>query len=184
MKEFLKKYSYDSMKLLVDQIALALFGVAMAFATALAEKQNPSLSWLKWSSAAGCVIFYLMIVYIAVWPIGSKDRMSADYNRIPCRPWLGACIGAVSSIPNLVLFLFVVLGEFIPALSGFKLASMLVNGMYMGVLSASVGGVTLNAAWWAYGVIIIILILTTFLAYLAGFYNFRIIPYNYKAEKK
>lgn len=177
MKEFLRKYSYDSVKILVDQVALALFGLAMATATGKTK-------WLQWTTGVFSVLFYLVLVYIMVWQIGAKDRISADYGRIARRPWLGACIGTLASIPNIILFVFISLGRFIPALSSIgdvcKVTALLFEGMYTGLLTIRIGDAPLNTQWWAYFVIILPLIFTTFISYLAGFNNFRIIPMKKK----
>lgn len=179
MKDFLHKYGYNSVKILVDQVALALFGLALATSTGLSK-----MKWLQWTTGAFSVLFYLVLVYIMVWQIGAKDRISADYNKISRRPWLGVYIGLLASIPNLILFMFIALGTFIPALSGIggacKVIALLFEGMYTGLLTIRIGEAPLNTMWWAYFVIILPLVFTTFISYFAGFNNFRIIPMKKK----
>lgn len=183
MKEFFKKYGYTSVILIVDQIALALFGFALATATGLVENK-----WLQWGAGIFSVLFYLSLVYTTVWKEGARDRISADYNRIPRRPWLGACIGLVSAIPNVILFIFIALGSFIPLLEGIggacKVIALLFEGMYTGLLTIRIGDSPLNTMWWAYFIIILPLIATTFLGYFAGFHNFRIFPQGKKEIEK
>ena len=175
MKNFFEKYGYDAVKLLVDQVALALFGFALATATGMVEDK-----WVQWAAGVFAVGFYLVLVYIMIWPIGARDRISADYGKIPKRPWLGACIGLVASIPNIILFIFIALGSFVEAFKGIggvcKVIALLLEGMYTGLLTIRIGEAPLNTMWWAYFVTILPLIITTFLAYLAGYNNFRIFP--------
>ena len=182
MKEFFKKYGYTAIKMFVYQIAFALFGWALATATVRAGNDT-----LKLITSVFSILFYLVLVYIMVWNEGARDRISADYNKIPRCPWLGAVIGAVGSIPNIILFVLIALGSFIPAFAGFsgvcKVIALLVEGVYVGFLSIKVGGSALSTYWWSYFVIILPLIVTNFLAYFAGFHNFRIFPQE-KTKKK
>ena len=179
MKEFFKKYGYTAVKMFVYQIAFALFGWALATATIRAGNDT-----LKLITSIFSVLFYLVLVYIMVWEVGARDRISADYNKIPRRAWLGAVIGAVGSIPNIILFLLIVLGEVIPALAGLsgacKVIVLFVEGVYVGFLSIKVGDAALSTYLWSYLVIILPPIATSFLAYFAGFHNFRILPQGKK----
>ena len=175
MKEFFKKYGYTAVKMFVYQIAFALFGWALATATLSAGGGTLTL-------VAGIfsVLFFLVLVYIMVWEVGAKDRISADYNKIPRRPWLGAVIGVVGSAPNILLFVLIALGDMIPPLSALsgacKVIALLVEGVYVGLLSFKPFGAALSTYWWSYFVIMLPLVATGFLAYFAGFNNFRIIP--------
>ena len=181
MKEFLKKYGYTAVKMFVYQIAFAMFGWALATASIPTENYA-----LKLVTSIFSILFYLVLVYIIVWNEGARDRVSADYNKIPRRPWLGAVIGAVGSIPNIILFVLIALGHLIPSLEGFsgvcELIALFVEGVYVGILSIQVGGNPLRTYWLSYLVIILPLIVTSFLAYFAGFHNFRIFPQDKKQK--
>lgn len=181
MKEFFKKYGYTAVKMLVYQVAFALFGWALATAAISAGGGTLTLVASIFS-----VLFYLVLIYIMVWEIGARDRISADYGKMPRRPWLGAAIGAVGSIPNIILFVFILLGAIIPPLSGFSgvcmVIALLFEGVYVGLLSLTPFGAALSTYWWSYFLIILPLVATSFLSYLAGFNNFRIFPQSKKQK--
>lgn len=181
MKEFFKKYGYTAVKMLVYQVAFALFGWALATATIASGGGALTLVASIFS-----VLFYLVLIYIMVWEIGARDRIAADYNKIPRRPWLGAAIGVVGSIPNIILFVFILLGAIIPSLSGFsgvcKVIALLFEGVYVGLLSIRPFDTALSTYWWSYFLIILPLIATSFLSYFAGFNNFRIFPQSKKTK--
>ena len=181
MKEFFKKYGYTAVKMFVYQVAFALFGWALATATIASGGGTLTLVASVFS-----VLFYLVLIYIMVWEVGARDRIAADYNKIPKRIWLGALIGVVGSIPNIILFVLIAMGAMIPALSGFsgvcKVIALLVEGVYVGLLSLKPFGAALSTYWWSYLLIILPLIATSFLSYFAGFNNFRIFPQSKKQK--
>ena len=181
MKEFFKKYGYTTIKMLVYQIALSLFGWALATAAIAAGRDG-----VKVVSAIFTILFYLVLIYVMIWQEGARDRISADYNKIPRRPYFGAFLGLVASVPNLVLFLFIAVGEVVKGLAGFsgacKVIALLVEGVYVGLLSLKVGTAPLSSFWWSYLLITLPLIATCYLSYLAGFNNFRILPQSKKQK--
>ena len=184
MKEFFKKYSYTMFKLFLNQFAIALFGVGLAFATAKAQNNV-----LVMVTGIGSVIFYLFLQYAVMWEVGAKDGITAEARGTGRRLWRGLVITAVANALNLLFALLVLLGA--GAASGTvrhgiaafgRGAALLLEGMYMGILSMNVGGAALNTRIWPYFVILLPALLVGSVAYITGSYNLHatniLIPKN------
>ena len=172
VKKFLQKYSYQSVTLFVNQIAIALFAISLAFAAGMAENEG-----LKIVTSALSVVFLLFIDFTGVWKLGAEDRVSIDLGKekldlsVPVKMW------ALSNSLNLLLALLYTLGALVEPLSGLRVCSviaLLVHGEYMGLLSLEVAGITLNTLWYMYFLITIPTLITVFVAYLLGAKNIGI----------
>lgn len=191
MKGFFKQYSYNIVKNLVNQFAISVFGAFLSMATTAAK--NDTLSIIVSSFA---ILFYLFLVYTTTWDIGSKDRVSVDVGKKTYHSHTGLLISLVSNIPNIliaILFavakIFVKPGNFFDSMHMLlSVFSMIFEGMYTGLMMSipvSANGTTMINTWWAYFVIIIPAIVTSWIAYIAGYKNFRLIaPLFDKKSKK
>lgn len=184
MKAFFKKYSYTMFKLFLNQFAIALFGVGLAFATTKA--QNTTLIVL---TGVGSVIFYLFLQYAVMWEVGAKDGITATSRNQSRGLWRGLAITAVSNAINIILAVTVLIG--VGAIEGGvrhgiaafgRSAALLLEGMYMGLLSFNVGGAPLNTYIWPYFVIIVPALVVGSVAYIIGNYGWHctniLIPKN------
>jgi hypothetical protein len=173
MKAFFERYSYESVRLALNQIAISMFGFALAMTAGKAESD----ALLLWSSI-GSIVFYLALTYGSAHKTGSGDRLSIQYGKIPFRPYLGLVLSLIANSVNLLLAILITVGQ----LGGFgelesisRLIALLIQGMYQGVLATvSVGGVTLNGIWWSYFVITLPAMLVSTLGYIAGAKDFHI----------
>lgn len=173
MKAFFERYSYESVRLALNQIAISMFGFALAMTAGKAESD----ALLLWSSI-GSIVFYLALTYGTAHKTGSNDRLSIQYGKIPFRPYLGFVLSLIAGSVNLLLAILITVGQ----LGGFgelesisRLIALLIQGMYQGVLATvSVGGVTLNGIWWSYFVITLPAMLVSTLGYIAGAKDFHI----------
>ena len=59
VKEFLARYSYDAVKMLLDQVAMMLFGLTVGLA--LTRFDSSAISWV---GAVGSAVFYWFLLYI------------------------------------------------------------------------------------------------------------------------
>ena len=156
MKRFLERYSYDCVKLLLDQVAIAIFGLVLALASGMAKNDV-----LQIVTSVCSVIFYLFLVYTVMWSVGARDRISIDLGKIrksyltPVKMWLLA-----NSI-NLLLAILVMLGMLFSDIKAFgsiggvsSVIALLIEGMYSGLMTLDfIGGVPLNSLWPTYFVI-------------------------------
>lgn len=173
MKAFFERYSYESVRLALNQIAISMFGFALAMTAGKAESD----ALLLWSSI-GSIVFYLALTYGTAHKTGSGDRLSIQYGKIPFRPYLGLVLSLIANSVNLLLAILITvgqLGEIGELESISRLIALLIQGMYQGVLATvSVGGVTLNGIWWSYFVITLPAMLVATLGYIAGAKDFHI----------
>ena len=173
MKAFFERYSYESVRLALNQIAISMFGFALAMTAGKAE----SYALLLWSSI-GSIVFYLALTYGTAHKTGSGDRLSIQYGKIPFHPYLGLVLSLIANSVNLLLAILITVGQLaeigeLESIS--RLIALLIQGMYQGVLATvSVGGVTLNGIWWSYFVITLPAMLVATLGYIAGAKDFHI----------
>ena len=136
-----------------------------------------------------------VLVYTMLWEVGAKDRISVDVGRKPYRPHTGVLIGLIANLPNILIALLFAIGAPFMATNTFagsmnavlNTTSALSEGMYRGLLSVmTVSGKALYLHWWSYFLIFIPSVVTAWVAYFAGFKNFRMIAayFNKNAKKK
>jgi hypothetical protein len=179
MKKFFHDYSYLSIKLFVNQFAIAIFGIAL-FVPTFMEFETLCLA-----ASMFAIIFYLFLIYMPMWEMGAKDRISVDVGKKSPRPHIGLLISLCANIPNLILaFLSIFFG-------GFRLVATLLQGMYWGTLSKirlpfGVDGayVPISDFWITYFIIVIPALLTCWFAYYMGYKNFKITSVFVHEKKK
>lgn len=134
MKQFFSRYSYDSMRMFLDQFAISLFGFCLAL-TAV-QMENDTLL-LVFSLAS--ILFYLALIYGVAQRVGAKDRTSVELGKLPFRPFIGALISLLANSLNLVLAGVVTLLSLLPGGNAgmARFAAMFLNGMYQGVYDQS-----------------------------------------------
>ena len=130
MKQFFSRYSYDSMRMFLDQFAISLFGFCLAL-TAVQMETDTLL--LVFSLAS--ILFYLALIYGVAQRVGAKDRTSVELGKLPFRPFIGALISLLANSLNLVLAGVVTLLSLLPGGNAgmARFAAMFLNGMYQGV---------------------------------------------------
>ena len=173
MKAFFERYSYESVRLALNQIAISMFGFALAMTADKAESD----ALLLWSSI-GSIVFYLALTYGTAWKTGSGDRLSVEYGKLPYRPLTGLLCSLVANSVNLILAILITVGQ-LGGIGGLetvpRFIALLIQGMYMGTLATvKVGEVTLNGFWWSYFIITIPAMLVSTVAYIAGVKDFHI----------
>lgn len=176
MKEFFKKYSYIMLKLFLDQFAIALFGVALAVATGAAGK-----STLQLVSSIFAVLFYLFLLYAAMWEVGAKDGISAVARHTGRGLWRGFAISLCANALNLLLALLILPGAFVPVGQTWngisavaQIVALLLEGMYQGILAVPFRGLVLHDFAWVYFAIIVPAVAVSGGAYILGSYNLHI----------
>ena len=169
VSDFLRKYSYSSVKLFVTQMAISLFGLVLASACAAIGKMAQIVV------SVFAVLFYLFLIYTSIWEVGSKDKFGIEYEKFKARPLTGLYIGLLANSINLILALVITLGlsfgnggilSTVGALCGS--IAIFIEGMYSGLLSIHVGEAPLNSYWYPYFLITIPAIATSAYAYYAG----------------
>ena len=173
MKAFFERYSYESVRVALNQIAISMFGFALAMTAGKAESD----ALLLWSSI-GSIVFYLALTYGTAWKTGSGDRLSVEYGKLPYRPLTGLLCSLVANSVNLILAILITVGQ-LGGIGGLetvpRFIALLIQGMYMGTLATvKIGEITLNGFWWSYFIITIPAMLVSTVAYIAGVKDFHI----------
>lgn len=155
--------------MIVNQFAIAIFGIALFVPT------FKELDTLCLIASAFSVMFYLFLIYILVWEVGAKDRISVDVGKKPRRIHLGLWLSFLANIPNLVLAVLCLFNNNI------RVISTLFNGMYWGLirkiqLPLGTDGVfvPISEFWSTYFIIMVPALLTCWLGYYLGYKNFKI----------
>ncbi|MBE6576649.1 MAG: hypothetical protein E7653_00750 [Ruminococcaceae bacterium] len=179
MKGFFGQYSYSIIKMFVNQFAISIFGSVLAMATAASGNKTLTLV-----VSIFAIIFYLFLIYTMTWEIGAKDKISVDVGKKPYRPYIGLLMSLVANIPNFIIAIVYTIGYRDMAVAQWagtmtfiaRVASIFTEGMYLGFITAiNVAGNPIQHYWWAYFVITIPAIITSWIAYFAGHKNFRIV---------
>ncbi len=162
MKAFFERYSYDSMKMLLNQIVMAVFGFSLAIASVTAKNDT-----LLLVTSVGAIVFYMFLTYNTAWKVGSHDKITVDLGRRKFSPLIGLWISLLANSLNFLMAILAAIGTLagIGGLESFgKFAAMWGQCMYQGILV--VGG--LKDFWWVYFLLPLPAMLVSLVAYVAG----------------
>ena len=173
IKDFFKRYSYDSVRMALNQVATSMFGFALAMTAVQANSQA-----LLLGTSIGSIAFYLFLAYGTAWRMGSNDRMSIEYGKFPFSPWRGILVSLLANSLNFLLAILIMIG----ALAGVggletipRTITLLIQAMYQGTLAFfKIGGEALNERWWVYFLLPLPAMITSLLGYVAGAKDFHI----------
>ena len=172
MLMFLKKRSYDIVKMFLSQFAISIFGMALALAT------GTNQATLRNVTSIFSIVFYLFLIYVMVWELGAKDSHKIEKGEPGQSRATGFFLALAASVINVLLAILIMLGCLIPAFGNVgavaKVIALLVEGMYAGLLAITVDGVALNTVWYMYFLLPIPLIITSTIAYFAGSKDFKL----------
>lgn len=177
MKKFMERYSYESVHLFLNQVAIGLFGITLALAAGMAD----SLA-LRIITGVFAVLFFLMLQYGAMWKVGANDRLADDLGKmqinysVPFKMWL------LANSLNLLLAILIALGHLFSNVEAFSsiggvaaAVKLVIEGMYTGLLAISVGGAPLNSYWFMHFVTPLPALAVCYLAYFLGSRNIKIL---------
>lgn len=175
MKEFMSRYSYESVHLFLNQVAIGLFGMTLALAAGMADNDD-----LRTVTSVFSIIFFLFLQYIVMWKIGAQDRLSYDLGKLKKNYSVPVFMWLLANSLNLLLALLISLSMWVdvPVLSsigGFaSVIKLIIEGMYTGLLAIRVGGVPLNSMWFMYFLTTLPALAVIFAAYVLGFNNVKL----------
>ena len=153
MLRFFKENADMVVRCLVTQIALAVFGLMLSMATV-----NASSGFLAVVTGVFSIVFYLYLLYDAMWREGSSDKIRIDGGRMERMSRKGLYIALIAGIPNFLLALLIWIGYFIPAAPGntasqlsasCQMIAVLFEGMFSGVIAYVNNGTRNSSAFTA-----------------------------------
>lgn len=172
MKTFFERYSYDSVRMLLDQIVISIFGFSLALAATRGEHYT-----LLMITSIGAILFYLILIYYSAQKVGTHDKVTVDLGRRTFKPFTGTLVSLLANTPNLILAVIITIINFASEDGGSgvpRAIALLLNGMYQGLLATiQVGGtaeepVWLNSCWWVFWLLVLPALLVSTLGYIAG----------------
>ncbi|MBR5797711.1 MAG: hypothetical protein IKY29_02030 [Clostridia bacterium] len=173
MLNFWKNRSYESLKFLVTQIAISIFGLVLSLASQLAKNDA-----LQLCCSIFAILFYLFLIYTSAWDLGSKDHIPVEYGHKPREPLTGLYIGLLANALNLLLALGFSLGSWFQSSEGMAFfgslcgsIAMFIQGMFAGVLALETGiegYERLNCLWYMYFLIPLPAVLVSWGGYYMG----------------
>ena len=170
---FFKKYSYIIVKLFLNQFAISLFGIGLAFACSYSGNDT-----LLVVTSVFSVIFYLFLEYAIMWEVGAKDGITAKSRQTSRGLWRGfvlsICANAINIVAALMVFSKVLTGAENQLSAVGQFIAMVLQGMYQGILSQRVGVAQLNDFWWVYFLMISPAVLVTGVSYIIGNYGWHL----------
>ena len=115
MKQFLKENSYQSVRMMLYQVALTIFALMLIFAVTVYGDKSNANNTLNDSLLAIVsilsVIFYLYLLYYLSYEMGQKDGLRIKGGRMHLFRWKGFFISLIANIPNLLLGLLEFIGD-------------------------------------------------------------------------
>lgn len=139
--KFFKDNSYDAVKLLLNQIGIAIFSLAVC----VAPSANGGFfaKFAIYFSILASVLYFILI-YITTWEYGFKDKMQSDSGKITVVKNKGLKLALLANIPNFLLAGAAVIFMIIYMNSGneifntlffiFNLIVRFINAMFLGLL--------------------------------------------------
>ena len=181
MKKFFHDYSYSIVKMFINQIAIAIFGTSLTFATVSAHGNSESFDTFTLIVSIFSACFYLFLIYNIAWEIGAKDKIAVDVKKKPYRPYIGIVLSLLANIPNFILvaiYAATSISGAVQAKSIVRIISCFANGMYFGLLTVvkiffNGEWLQLQVFWVSFLIAIIPAVFTAALAYFLGHKNFK-----------
>jgi len=181
MKKFFHDYSYSIVKMFINQIAIAIFGTSLTFATVSAHGDSNSFDTFTLVVSIFSACFYLFLIYNMAWEIGAKDKISVDVKKKPYRPYLGFVLSLLANIPNLILVGIFAATSFsgsVEAQSIVRIISCFANGMYFGLMTVvrvlfNGEWLQLQVFWVSFLIAILPAVFASGIAYYLGHKNFK-----------
>lgn len=187
MLNYIKDNNRIITKLILNQIGAAILGITL---TSAAVKSDTLFVWLSIFST----VFYMVLLYTAIWDEGGRERIRIDGGRAPMKPLRGLWVSLIANIPNLILAVLILIGNIFGAKGGgfeYEWAgsikvichsiAVFYEGMYTGLIQTYSPSNPVG-----YFLIILPAILVTTVGYIIGVNNVRlfdIITGKYRRDK-
>jgi len=114
--KFFKQHSYDIVKLFINQIGIAIFGLVLTMASAMMQDKYGDTLGICVSVFS--VLFYLYLVYVLIWDLGAKDKIRIDAGRLAYDRFHGFKLMLFAQIPSLFFAALLWLGAIFMAIGG------------------------------------------------------------------
>ena len=140
---FIKKNSYDIIKLYINQIGIAIFSLVLYTAIGMIDSETLPMP-LKIGVSVFAILFYFVLIYTVTWEIGAKDKIRVDAGKEKCVMSKGFLMGLFANLPNFIFTFICILGQgvyMLTEIEAFKTLGAVFNliirlflSMYLGVI--------------------------------------------------
>lgn len=119
-------------KLIVNHIAMSIFGLIMAIVTRFLAERNGGNKALYYIVGILAVLLYAVILYVNFWEKGASDKLKVDGGRMKLTLFNGLYISLFANIPTIIFGIFATINCYVESnVTGYLAAlSPLYNGMY------------------------------------------------------
>ncbi len=119
-------------KLIVNHIAMSIFGLIMAIVTRFLAERNGGNKTLYYIVGVLAILLYAVVLYVNLWEKGASDKIKVDGGRMKLSIFNGLIISLIYNIPTIVFGIFATINCYVESnFTGYLAAlSPLYNGMY------------------------------------------------------
>ena len=101
---FIKEHSDTIVKLMINQIGIAIFAFFLYTAAGALKIENSDTAMLvKVGISVFSIIFYFVLLYYIMWEIGGKDKIRIDAGRLEAQHSKGIIIGLAANSLNFII---------------------------------------------------------------------------------
>lgn len=119
-------------KLIVNHIAMSIFGLLMAIVTRFLASRNGGNMILYYIVGALAILMYAVVLYVNLWEKGASDKIKVDGGRMKLNLFNGLIVSLFANIPTIIFGIFATINCYVESnITGYLAAlSPLYNGMY------------------------------------------------------
>ena len=144
--KLIKENSYDIVKLIINQIGIAIFSLVLYTSLGFVGENSAELAFgLRTVFSVFSIVFYWALLYTATWEMGAKDKIRIDGGKLEDVKGKGAILALVANLPNIILAALAIVFCGLYVITGaevFNTAFLIVNlvlrlfaAMYIGIAS-------------------------------------------------
>lgn len=119
-------------KLIINHIAMSVFGLIMAIVTRFLANRNGTNMTLYYIVGILAILLYAVVLYVNFWEKGASDKIRVDGGRMKLNIYNGLWISFLANIPTIIFGIFATINCYVESnFTGYLAAiSPLYNGMY------------------------------------------------------
>ena len=119
-------------KLIINHIAMSVFGLIMALVGRFLAERNGGNKTLYYIVGVLAILLYAVVLYVNLWEKGASDKIKVDGGRMKLNLFNGLLISFFANIPTIIFGVFATINCYVESnITGYLAAlSPLYNGMY------------------------------------------------------
>ena len=141
--KFFKENSYDIVKLLINQLGIAIFAFMLYVTASLIENSSVNQP-LRVCISVFSILFYYALIYSATGDIGAKDRIKIDGGKYKPTPFKGGLMATFANLPNFLVVGIAIICKMIHyfgGAEGFNLVFGILNALFRFFMSMYLGAI-------------------------------------------